>query len=168
MEVPISSIVGSAFIQVNFSTSTKNPKDYLKSVGTFHHNPLIDRDIYKNIMASLPHATRITMLLPEFNRSDHYLCSSYFQPMDHADLSCEKIISKLGSVVGVNNYLFNLTIGGDESVHSHVRIVNRLCTSFRFGSLDENQFRCLVFILGLRSPCHAKIQLRLPFLSTAK
>ncbi|VDL61391.1 unnamed protein product [Hymenolepis diminuta] len=81
--------------------------------------------------------------------------------MDHADLSCEKIISKLGSVVGVNNYLFNLTIGGDESVHSHIGIVNRLCISFRFGSLEENQFRCLIFILGLRSPCHAKIQLRL-------
>ncbi|KAM3171028.1 hypothetical protein ACTXT7_017432, partial [Hymenolepis weldensis] len=54
------------------------------------------------------------MLLREFNRSDHYLCSSYFQPIDPADLTCENTIDK-----------------------------------------------CLIFILGLRSPCHAEILLRL-------
>ncbi|KAM3184131.1 hypothetical protein ACTXT7_008993 [Hymenolepis weldensis] len=53
--------------------------------------------------------------------------------MDPADLTCEKMIG----------------------------IVNRLRTSFRFGSLEENQFRCLIFILGLRSPCHAEVLLRL-------
>ncbi|KAM3180466.1 hypothetical protein ACTXT7_016227 [Hymenolepis weldensis] len=40
-------------------------------------------------------------------------------------------------------------------------IVNRLCTSFRFGSLEDYQFRYLIFILGLRSRCHAEIRLRL-------
>ncbi|KAM3180519.1 hypothetical protein ACTXT7_016129, partial [Hymenolepis weldensis] len=39
-------------------------------------------------------------------------------------------------------------------------IVNRLYTSFRFGSLEENQFRCLVFTFSLRSPRHDEIQLR--------
>ncbi|KAM3176671.1 hypothetical protein ACTXT7_006072 [Hymenolepis weldensis] len=47
-------------------------------------------------------------------------------------------------------------------------IVNRLCTSFRFDSLEEKQFRCLVFILGLRSPCHAEILFRLLFLLDKK
>ncbi|VDL28270.1 unnamed protein product [Hymenolepis diminuta] len=88
-------------------------------------------DIYKNSMADLPHATRITMLLREFNRSDHDLCSSYFQPMDPIDLTYEKIMG----------------------------IVNRLYTSFRFGSLKENHFKYLIFILGPRSPCHAEIRL---------
>ncbi|VUZ47592.1 unnamed protein product [Hymenolepis diminuta] len=82
-------------------------------------------------MADLPHATRITMLLREFNRSDHDLCSSYFQPMDPIDLTYEKIMG----------------------------IVNRLYTSFRFGSLKENHFKYLIFILGPRSPCHAEIRL---------
>ncbi|KAM3177711.1 hypothetical protein ACTXT7_003982 [Hymenolepis weldensis] len=74
--------------------------------------------------------------------------------MDHADLTYEKMISKLGSVVGDNSSLFNLTISENKNVHYHIDIVNRLSTSFRFGSLEENQFRCLIFILGLRSPCH--------------
>ncbi|VUZ55119.1 unnamed protein product, partial [Hymenolepis diminuta] len=92
-----------------------------------------------------PHATRITVLLREFNRSDHYLCSSYFQPVDPANLTYEELISKLGSVVGNNSSLFNLTISEDENVHYHM----------------ENQFRCLIFTLGLRSPCHAEIRLGL-------
>ncbi|VDL57316.1 unnamed protein product [Hymenolepis diminuta] len=32
---------------------------------------------------------------------------------------------------------------------------------FPFGSLKEDQFGCLASILGLRSPCHAKIRLLL-------
>ncbi|KAM3177390.1 hypothetical protein ACTXT7_004650 [Hymenolepis weldensis] len=83
MEARISLI--NAFTQMNFSTSTKDPKDYMKNTQY--------RDIYKNIMADLPHATRITMLLCEFNGSDHHLCSSYFQPMDPADVTYEKMIS---------------------------------------------------------------------------
>ncbi|KAM3179926.1 hypothetical protein ACTXT7_017309, partial [Hymenolepis weldensis] len=92
-----------------------DPKDYVKNVGILHHNLILDetpatwytqhRDIYKNIMADLPHATRITMLLCEFNRSDNYLYSSYFQPMDLADLTYEKVISKSGSVVRDNGSL---------------------------------------------------------------
>ncbi|KAM3179861.1 hypothetical protein ACTXT7_017443 [Hymenolepis weldensis] len=101
------------------------------------------------------------MLLREFSRSDHYPCSSYFQPMDSADLTYEKVNSKLGSVVGDNSSPFNLTISEDENVHHYVGIVNRLCTSFRFGALKVNQFRYFNFILGLRSPCHAAIRLRL-------
>ncbi|VUZ47222.1 unnamed protein product [Hymenolepis diminuta] len=145
-----------------------DPKDCLKNVGIFHHNPLIDSDIYKNIMANLPHATRITMLLREFNRSDNYLCSSYFQPMNSGDLTYEEMISKSVSVVGDNSSLFNVTISEDENFHYHVGIVNRLCTSFRFGSLGENQFGSLIFILGLRSPRHAEIRLRLLFLLVRK
>ncbi|VUZ39524.1 unnamed protein product, partial [Hymenolepis diminuta] len=33
--------------------------------------------------------------------------------------------------------------------------------SFQFGSLEENQFRCPIFIHVLRSPRHAEIRLRL-------
>ncbi|KAM3186651.1 hypothetical protein ACTXT7_003904 [Hymenolepis weldensis] len=39
-----------------------------------------------------------------------------------------------------------------------ISIVTQLGTSFRFGSLQENQFRCLIFIIGPRSPCHAEIR----------
>ncbi|VDL58387.1 unnamed protein product [Hymenolepis diminuta] len=112
-------------------------------------------------MTDLSHSTRIKMLLREFSRIDHHLCSSYFQPMDPADLTYEKINSELGSIVGDNSPLFNLTISKDENVHHYVNVVNRLCTSYRFGSPEENQIRCLIFSLGLRSPCNAEIRLRL-------
>ncbi|VDL59854.1 unnamed protein product [Hymenolepis diminuta] len=124
---------------MNFLTSTKDPKDYVKDVGIFHCNPLIGetfaiwyaqyRDTYKNSMTDLPHATRITLLL----------CSG----------------------VGDNSFLLNLIISEDENVHHYAGIVHPLCTSFQFGSFEANQYRCLIFILGLRSPCCAEIRLRL-------
>ncbi|VUZ39333.1 unnamed protein product [Hymenolepis diminuta] len=80
-------------------------------------------------MADLYCGTRISMLLRKVNRKDHVLCSFYLQQIDPPNLTYEKITS----------------------------IVNRLCTSFRFGYLEENQFICLIFIIGLQSPCYAEI-----------
>ncbi|KAM3175750.1 hypothetical protein ACTXT7_007897 [Hymenolepis weldensis] len=98
-----------------------------------HHAPLVDETYHMSSMANLPHATRITILLREVNRNDHYLCSSCLQTLNSADLIYEKMTG----------------------------IVNRLCNSFRFGSLEENRFRYLIFILCLRSLCHTEIRFRL-------
>ncbi|KAM3180265.1 hypothetical protein ACTXT7_016625 [Hymenolepis weldensis] len=87
---------------MTFSTPTKDPEDYVKNVGVFHHNSRY-RDIYESIMAILPHAIRINMLLRKFNTSDHDLYFSYLQPMDPTDLTYEKTISKLCSVVYGNS-----------------------------------------------------------------
>ncbi|KAM3172765.1 hypothetical protein ACTXT7_013877 [Hymenolepis weldensis] len=94
MEVRISSIVRSTLTQKSFSTSIKDPKDNAKHVGIFHHNPLIKKTFAAwNSMADLRHLTQITTLPREFNRSAHYLCLSYFQPMDPANLIYEWIAS---------------------------------------------------------------------------
>ncbi|KAM3188121.1 hypothetical protein ACTXT7_000890 [Hymenolepis weldensis] len=166
-------LVRNTFAKMNFSTKTKDLKDYVKNAGVFHYDLLTDkifaawyaqhRDSYESSMAGLSRATRITMLLREFNRNGHYPYSSYFQPMDSADLTYEKMIGKLGSVVAENSSPFNLTIREDENVHHFVGFVNQLCTSFRFGSLEENQI-VFIFILDLSSPCYAEILLRLPSL----
>ncbi|KAM3179045.1 hypothetical protein ACTXT7_001351 [Hymenolepis weldensis] len=162
MEARTTSVVRKTFIQMHFSTSANDSKGYVKYVGeTLQHDITQHRDICENIKAVLPHATRITMLLREFNRSEHDLCSSYFQSMDPADITHEKIIIKLGSVAGDNSTLFSFTIREDENVYHNVCIISQFYTSFRFGSLEENQFRYLVFILGLRSSCHAGILLGL-------
>ncbi|KAM3186165.1 hypothetical protein ACTXT7_004901 [Hymenolepis weldensis] len=73
MEARISTLMRNTFTQTKFSTLTIDPKDYVKNAGeTFATWYTKYRDIYENIMADLPHATRITMLLREFNRNDHY------------------------------------------------------------------------------------------------
>ncbi|VDL16009.1 unnamed protein product [Hymenolepis diminuta] len=159
MEAQVPSIVRNTFTQpYNVYRGPQRLREKYETFATWYTQY---RDIYKNIMADLPHATRFIMLFREFNKCDHYLCSSYFQPMDPADLTYEKVISKLGSVVGDSSSLFNLIISEDENVRHYVGIVNRFCICFRLGSLEENQLRCLIFILGLRSPCHAVIRLRL-------
>ncbi|KAM3170991.1 hypothetical protein ACTXT7_017506 [Hymenolepis weldensis] len=69
---------------MNFSTSTKDPNDFVKNTGeTFATCYNKYRDSYENSMADLPHATRITMLLRKVNSSDLNL---YLQPMDPVNL----------------------------------------------------------------------------------
>ncbi|VDL24370.1 unnamed protein product [Hymenolepis diminuta] len=75
MEARISSIVKDIITRMNLSTSTRDPKDSMKNVKLLQHGMLY-RDICKNSMVDLPHSTRITMLLREFNRSDNYLLST--------------------------------------------------------------------------------------------
>ncbi|VUZ55860.1 unnamed protein product [Hymenolepis diminuta] len=69
---------------MNFLTSTKDPEDYAKNVGMFHHNSHTDenlstgyvryRDMYENIMAGRLHASQIVMLR-KINRT--YICSIF-------------------------------------------------------------------------------------------
>ncbi|VUZ39822.1 unnamed protein product [Hymenolepis diminuta] len=80
--------------------------------------------------------------------------------MNSADLTYEEITNKLGSAVGENSFLLNLTICEGENAYHYVDIVNRLYTSLRFGSLEKNQFKCPCFILVLQPPFYAEIQLR--------
>ncbi|VDL61114.1 unnamed protein product [Hymenolepis diminuta] len=118
MESRISSIVRSASTQrhkfLNVDEGFQRLREKYETLPTWYTQY---RDIYRNGMANLPHVTQITMLFSEFNRSDHYFCSSHLQSMDPVDLTYEKMI--------------------------------------------KSQFRCLIFILGLRSPCHAETGFRL-------
>ncbi|KAM3175117.1 hypothetical protein ACTXT7_009149 [Hymenolepis weldensis] len=124
MGARISSLVRNTLAQVKFSTSAKNPKDYVKNY----------RDNHINGVADLPHATQISMLLCEFTRSDHYLCSSNFQPMGPADLTGEKMNSKLSLALGDNSSLFILTIHEDENVY-HYKTCSDVSISFLVSDL---------------------------------
>ncbi|KAM3186323.1 hypothetical protein ACTXT7_004549 [Hymenolepis weldensis] len=118
---------------MNFSVSTKDPKGFVNNFDeTFARWYTQYRNIYEINMADLTHATRTTMLLHKANKSDHDLCSSYLQPMDPANLTYEKMVSFTDSAL-VPRFIFP----------------------------EENQFRCLIFILGLRSPRYAEIRLGL-------
>ncbi|VUZ50057.1 unnamed protein product [Hymenolepis diminuta] len=76
-------------------------------------------------MAVLPHATRINILPCKFNTIDHELYSFYLRPMDPTDLTYEKTISKLGSVVYGNSSLVKmkmLTIMFLTSCYAEIRL----------------------------------------------
>ncbi|VUZ49313.1 unnamed protein product [Hymenolepis diminuta] len=89
------------------------------------------------------------MLLREFSRSDHYLCSFYFQPTDTDDLMYD------------NSSPINLTIGGDENVYRYVGIVADFALVSDLVLSKKTNLDVFFFILALRSPCHAEIGLRL-------
>ncbi|VUZ55615.1 unnamed protein product [Hymenolepis diminuta] len=44
-------IVRNIFSQMNLSTSRKDPKDYMKNVGTFHHDSPIDEILQHGVLS---------------------------------------------------------------------------------------------------------------------
>ncbi|VUZ48686.1 unnamed protein product [Hymenolepis diminuta] len=119
-------------------------------------------------MAGLPNKTRINMLLLKFCKNDHDLYLAYLLPLSPKDFTFEETFEECGKVFGDNTSLFNrrfkclnLAIGEGEDTHEYAAAVNRMCNASPYGSLKQGQFRCLVFIQGLRSSCYEEIRLKL-------
>ncbi|VUZ44365.1 unnamed protein product [Hymenolepis diminuta] len=112
------------------------------------------RDIYENRIAGLPNKTKINTLLRKFSQSDHDLYLAYLLPLSLKDLTFEETIEKRFECL-------NLAIREGEDIHKYAATVNRMCNAFSYGLLKEDQFRCLVLIQGVYSPCYAEICLRL-------
>ncbi|VUZ42782.1 unnamed protein product [Hymenolepis diminuta] len=117
--------------QMNLSKPDKDPEDFIKNVGY--------QDIYENRMAGLPNQMGINMLLRKFSKNDHDLYLSYLLPLSPKDFTFEETIEK-------HFKCLNLAIRKGEDIYKYAAIVNRMCNAFSYGSLKEDQFRCLVFI----------------------
>ncbi|VUZ49627.1 unnamed protein product [Hymenolepis diminuta] len=131
--------------QMNLLKPDKDLEDYIKNIG--------GRDVYENRMAGLPNETRITMLLLNFNKSGHDLYLAYLLLFSPKDLTFEETIGERFTYV-------NLAIREGEGIRKYTGISNRMSNAFSYGWLKEGQFRYLVFIQGLRSPCYAEIRLK--------
>ncbi|VUZ48827.1 unnamed protein product [Hymenolepis diminuta] len=149
---------------MNLSKPDKDPEDFIKNIGEFHYEPSVGeifttwyaryQDIYENRTAGLPNEMRITMLLRKFSKNDHDLYLAYLLPLSPKDFTYEETIEKRFKCL-------DLAIREGEDIHMYAATVNRMCNAFSYGSLKEDQFRCLLFIQGLRSPCNAEIRLKL-------
>ncbi|VUZ40481.1 unnamed protein product [Hymenolepis diminuta] len=129
MEARISSIVKDIITRMNLSTSTRDPKDSMKNVKLLQHGMLY-RDICKNSMVDLPHSTRITMLLREFNRSDNYLGQSApateFRGQD-LRTACEEMLSKQLCIPTKYDSMSAYSVG--DLVYALNHHLNKQCTA---------------------------------------
>ncbi|VUZ52990.1 unnamed protein product [Hymenolepis diminuta] len=97
---------------------------------------------------------RVNMLLRKFSKTDHDLYLAYLLPLSSKDLKFKGTIEKHFM------YLI-LVICEGENIQKYAAVVYRMYNVFPYGSPKEDQFRYLVFIQDLRSPCYAEICLEL-------
>ena len=108
-------------------------------------------------MSSLTDETRIRLLLRKVGPKEHSQYLRYVLSKDPIDYIFKENKEKIKAYLGINASLFNsrfqyltVTIRENEEIHQFVGYINEVVTQFNSGSLNGEQFRCLIFILGLR------------------
>lgn len=89
-------------------------------------------------------------------------------PKNTSDFTFEETIAKLTTIFGLHESLFNIrykclniTKSDLTDNFTYGGIVNKMCEKFKFSSMTDDQFKCLIFVMGLKSQSDLDIRTKL-------
>nr|VZI44221.1 unnamed protein product [Spirometra erinaceieuropaei] len=113
-------------------------------------------------------AWKVRLLLRKLGAAEHERYANFILPKNPREVAFKDTVETLSQIFGEQSSLFNtrfqylqLCKRDSDDFITYAGIVNRECGRFQFGSLTEDQFKCLIFICGLQSPKDADIRTRL-------
>lgn len=125
-------------------------------------------DVFKEDAKTLDDNARVRMLLHRLHTANHEKYLSLILPKNPREFSFDDTVKKLKEIFGPQKSLFNMRYEclqqqkkGTEDFVSYAGRINRHCESFNLTDISADQFKCLIFISGLRSPNDADIRTRL-------
>ncbi|MBM6549379.1 hypothetical protein, partial [Streptococcus dysgalactiae] len=125
-------------------------------------------DIFLVEFAAQDDACQVRMLLRKLGSVEHDRFISYILPKTPSDYNFNQIVDMLKDIFGEQSSLFNirfhcmnLTKSESDDFITYAGIANRECERFKLGSITSDQFKCLIFVCGLRSCLHADIRTRI-------
>ena len=165
-------------------TSLSKPVDYsaaddiVRNIPDFHYDPDAGvsfeswykryEDVYTVSLSPYDEETRVRLLIRKLGPTEHVRYSNYILPAEPRTVPFDKTVSTLKRIFGQTCSLFNARFKclqvykkDTEDFVTYGGLVNRECERFCLGSLTEDQFRCLVFICGLRAAKYEDVRTRL-------
>ncbi|XP_062538959.1 uncharacterized protein LOC134207255 [Armigeres subalbatus] len=125
-------------------------------------------DLFEKDASKLDDDPKARLLLRKLNPAGHERYTSFILPKLSKEYSFEETVAKLKTIFGSAVSTFHrryqcLQTAKDENEDfiSYFCKVNRACVDFKLQELKEDQFICLIFVCGLRSPKDADIRMRL-------
>lgn len=125
-------------------------------------------EIFQEDAKSLNDAERIRLVLRKLDANSHDRFKDMLLPKSPKDFPFAEVVKKLKDAFGRQESLFNTrykclqaTKSGNTDFVTYAAQVNRQCEDFRLKELDDNQFKCLMFVRGLQSSQDAEIRTRL-------
>ena len=125
-------------------------------------------DVFTVDLANRDDETKVRLLLRKLGPAEHVRYTNYILPDEPRSKSFTDTVTTLKKIFGDSCSLFNarfqcLQIVKRESDDfvTYAGLVNRECDRFQLGSLTADQFRCLIFLCGLKSPNDADLRMRL-------
>lgn len=125
-------------------------------------------DIFSEDGNQLDDAAKIRLLLRKLDTSAHTRYTNFVLPKKPKELDFKETVEKLQAIFGKQESAVSVRYKClQTSKHSlddfvkYAGIVNANCEKFNMRSLTTEQFKCLIFVIGLRDPSYAEIRVRL-------
>lgn len=125
-------------------------------------------DLFEKDAAQLEDDAKVRLLLRKLSPSAHERYTSFILPKLSKEFSFEETVAKLRTIFGTPVSTFHrryqclqTTKDEDEDFISYSCKVNKACVDFKLQELKEDQFKCLIFVCGLKSPKDSDIRMRL-------
>ena len=126
------------------------------------------RDLFAKDAAKLKDDAVVRLLLRKLDTVAHSRYCNYILPKLPGDFKFDETVATLRKIFGSHTSVFHkrfqclqLTKSESEDVITYGGKVNRACEDFEFSKVKIDQFKCLIFVCGLKSPRYADIRARL-------
>ncbi|XP_019542999.2 uncharacterized protein K02A2.6-like [Aedes albopictus] len=125
-------------------------------------------DLFESDARHLDDAAKVRLLLRKLDTTSHSRYLNYILPRLPRDVTFDDTVSTLKKIFGEQTSLFRrrfqclqLSKSEGDDIITYGGRVNRACEDFDFANLTIDQFKCLVFVTGLKASKHADIRARL-------
>ncbi|XP_055590815.1 uncharacterized protein LOC129742896 [Uranotaenia lowii] len=125
-------------------------------------------DLFDKDAEKLDDAAKVRLLMRKLNPQAHERFTSFILPKLSKELSFSETIGKLKTIFGSpvsafhRRYLCLQTTKDDsDNLVSYSCKVNKACVDFKLKDMSEEQFKCLIFVSGLKSARDSDIRMRL-------
>ena len=125
-------------------------------------------DLFEKDAARLDDPAKVRLLLRKLGTSEHERYVSFILPRTPKEHTFADTVAKLKSLFGTKESVISrryrtLQIA-KQPTEDHIAYacrVNKLCVEFELGKLSEQQFKCLMFVCGLKSERDSETRTRL-------
>ncbi|XP_055615240.1 uncharacterized protein K02A2.6-like [Toxorhynchites rutilus septentrionalis] len=125
-------------------------------------------DLFESDAQHLDDAAKVRLLLRKMDTASHSRYLNYILPRLPKDVTFKDTVETLIKIFGEQTSLFRrrfqclqLAKSEGDDIITYGGKVNRACEDFDFVNLTIDQFKCLVFVTGLKASKHADIRTRL-------
>ncbi|XP_055614966.1 uncharacterized protein K02A2.6-like [Toxorhynchites rutilus septentrionalis] len=126
------------------------------------------QDLFAKDAVRLDDEAKVRLLLRKLGPSEHERYTSYILPKSPNEVKFDDTVSKLKSLFGIPESVISkryrclqVTKQATKDYKTCACRVNKLCVEFELGKLSEDQFKCLVFVCGLKAESDAEVRTRL-------
>lgn len=122
-------------------------------------------DLFIEDAKNLDDAAKVRLLLRNISTVAHQKYISYILPKKSKDQNFEQTVSTLKIIFGRQISLFNaryqclqLSKSSGDDFYTYAGVVNQKCEEFKLNEVTSDQFKCLMYVCGLKSHRDADIR----------